>query len=55
MQPLKPHEHWHVDISYLNLGGMFYYLCSLLDGYSLYIARRAMSIVTYMIYSLPNS
>lgn len=32
--PLKPHEHWHVDISYLNISGTFYYLASLLDGYS---------------------
>ena len=32
--PLRPHEHWHVDVSYLNLGGTFYYLCSVLDGYS---------------------
>jgi putative transposase len=35
-QPLKPHEHWHVDVSYLNIGGTFYYLCSLLDGCSRY-------------------
>jgi transposase InsO family protein len=34
VQPLKPHEHWHVDIAYLNVGGTFYYLCSLLDGCS---------------------
>jgi len=34
VQPLKPHEHWHVDVSYLNIGGTFYYLCSLLDGCS---------------------
>jgi transposase InsO family protein len=34
VQPLRPHEHWHIDISYLNLGGTFYYLCSTLDGYS---------------------
>jgi transposase InsO family protein len=34
VQPTAPHEHWHVDISYLNLGGTFYYLCTLLDGYS---------------------
>jgi len=33
-QPRRPHEHWHTDISYLNLGGTFYYLCSVLDGYS---------------------
>jgi GrpB-like predicted nucleotidyltransferase (UPF0157 family) len=31
-QPLSPHEHWHIDVSYLNLGGTFYYLCSVLDG-----------------------
>ena len=31
-QPLQAHEHWHVDISYLNLAGTFYYLCSILDG-----------------------
>jgi putative transposase len=39
VQPLKPHEHWHVDVSYLNLGGTFYYLCSLLDGCSRYIVH----------------
>ena len=32
--PLVAHEHWHIDISYLNICGTFYYLCSLLDGYS---------------------
>lgn len=34
VQPLQPHEHWHVDISYLNICGTFYYLCSVLDGCS---------------------
>jgi len=34
VQPLRPHEHWHIDIAYLNLGGTFYYLCSILDGAS---------------------
>jgi transposase InsO family protein len=33
-QPVKPHEHWHVDVSYLNIGGTFYYLCCVLDGCS---------------------
>jgi putative transposase len=33
-QPLVPHEHWHMDVSYINVGGTFYYLCSVLDGYS---------------------
>jgi len=32
LQPLAPHEHWHVDFSYLNIGGTFYYLCSVLEG-----------------------
>ena len=34
VQPLRPHEHWHVDVSYLNIAGTFYFLCSILDGYS---------------------
>lgn len=33
-QPLQAHAHWHADISYLNIKGTFYYLCSLLDGFS---------------------
>lgn len=32
--PLNAHDHWHVDVSYLNICGTFYYLCSVLDGYS---------------------
>ena len=38
-QPLKPHEHWHTDISYLNIRGTFYYLCSVLDGFSRHIVH----------------
>ena len=38
-QPAGPHQHWHVDISYLNLAGTFYYLCSVLDGYSRYLVH----------------
>lgn len=34
VQPLLPHEHWHVDFSYLNIGGIFYFLCVVLDGCS---------------------
>ncbi len=34
VQPLEPHQHWHTDISYLNICGTFYYLCSVLDGCS---------------------
>ncbi|MEM6778366.1 MAG: integrase core domain-containing protein, partial [Planctomycetota bacterium] len=32
--PLKAHQHWHVDISYINAGGTFFYLITILDGYS---------------------
>ena len=34
VQPEKAHQHWHVDMAYLNIGGTFYYLCALLDGFS---------------------
>jgi len=39
MQPLQPHEHWHVDVSYINVSGTFYYLCSVLDGCSRYVVH----------------
>ena len=39
-QPQKPHQHWHVDISYINCGGTFYYLITVLDGYSRMIVHH---------------
>jgi putative transposase len=38
-QPQKPHEHWHLDIRYVNIHGTFYYLTTILDGYSRYIVH----------------
>lgn len=38
-QPLSPHEHWHIDVSHINICGTFYYLCSILDGCSRYIVH----------------
>ena len=38
-QPSQPHAHWHIDVSYLNICGTFYYLCTVLDGYSRYIVH----------------
>lgn len=38
-QPLAPHEHWHLDISYVNVCGTFYYLTSVLDGCSRFIVH----------------
>ena len=39
VQPLQPHEHWHVDVSHLNIAGTFYFLCSVLDGCSRYLVH----------------
>ena len=38
-QPSGPHHQWHIDFSYLNICGTFYYLCSVLDGYSRFIVH----------------
>jgi transposase InsO family protein len=38
-QPSRPHRQWHIDFSYLNICGTFYYLCSILDGYSRYLVH----------------
>jgi putative transposase len=38
-QPSQPHQHWHVDVSYINLSGTFYYLCSVLDGCSRFLVH----------------
>lgn len=34
VQPEGPHKHWHIDIAYVNVASTFYYLCTVLDGYS---------------------
>jgi transposase InsO family protein len=39
VQPLRPHDHWHIDVSYINICGTFYYLCAVLDGCSRYIVN----------------
>ena len=39
VQPLGPHEHWHIDVAYINICGTFYYLCSILDGFSRYVVH----------------
>jgi len=38
-QPDRPHRHWHIDFSHLNICGTFYHLCSILDGYSRYVVH----------------
>jgi putative transposase len=39
VQPREPHQEWHVDVSHLNIAGTFYFLCSVLDGYSRFIVH----------------
>jgi putative transposase len=36
-KPKYPHHHWHTDIAYLKIGGVFYFLIMMLDGYSRYL------------------
>jgi transposase InsO family protein len=38
-QPPAPHQHWHIDVSYINIAGTFYYLCTVLDGFSRFIVH----------------
>ncbi len=38
-QPPQPHQHWHIDVSYINVSGTFYYLCSVLEGYSRFLVH----------------
>lgn len=48
-QPLKPHEHWHVDISYVNILGTIFFLICVLDGASRYILHHELraNMITY--------
>jgi transposase InsO family protein len=38
-QPSKPHKHWHIDVSHINIAGTFYYFSGIIDGYSRYIVH----------------
>jgi putative transposase len=33
-QPVRPHQHWHIDFAHLNICGTFYYFCAVVDGFS---------------------
>lgn len=43
-QPSKPHRHWHIDISYVKVQCTFYFLISVLDGFSRYIVHSELRI-----------
>jgi len=38
-QPERPHEHWHIDVTHINICGAFYYLFSVIDGMSRYLVH----------------
>ena len=38
-QPPQPHQHWYTDVSYISVCATFYYLCSVLDGYSRFLVH----------------
>lgn len=39
-QPDAPHRHWHVDVSHINICGTFYYMTSVIDGYSRFVLHQ---------------
>jgi putative transposase len=41
-QPTKVHEHWHIDIKYVNFRGAFLFLICIIDGYSRYIVNHGL-------------
>ena len=43
-QPSKPHQHWHIDIAYVKIQCIFYFLVSVLDGFSRYIVHSELRI-----------
>lgn len=36
-KPKYPHHHWHTDIAYIKIQGIFYFLIMVLDGYSRFL------------------
>jgi len=40
VQPTDIHQHWHIDIKYVNFKGSFLFLISVIDGYSRYIVHH---------------
>ena len=36
-KPQYPHHHWHTDIAYIKIQGVFYFLIMVIDGYSRFL------------------
>jgi transposase InsO family protein len=43
-QPNRAHEHWHIDISYVNVLGKYLFLIAIIDGYSRYIVHHELRL-----------
>jgi putative transposase len=43
-QPSRAHRHWHVDTSYVKIQYAFYFLVSVLDGFSRYIVHSELRV-----------
>lgn len=43
-QPLAPHQHWHLDISYINFKNTFVYLVALIDGFSRFMVHYELKL-----------
>ena len=43
-QPEKPHQHWHIDIKYVNFKGTFLFLIDIIDGYSRFIVNHELRL-----------
>lgn len=39
-QPIVPHQHWHTDISYVNILGSIFFLITVMDGRSRYVVAH---------------
>lgn len=39
-QPERVHQHWHIDIKYVNYKGTFLFLISIIDGYSRFVVHH---------------
>jgi transposase InsO family protein len=43
-QPIAVHEHWHVDISYVNILGTIFFLITVMDGKSRYVVAHDLRV-----------
>lgn len=41
-QPKRAHQEWHTDIKYIHFGNRFYFLISIIDGYSRFIVNHGL-------------